>query len=331
MLKKVLAISLSTIIFMTGCTDYRGAEPPTPTQPTPDQSNNDPIGTLEQRAEGADRGAQSKLLTITVDQENTEAMNVYLRDNQTYIPLIPILDFLGYETQEESNGHTVQAGFTDVLYEVQKDSDQATVLEEPITLPTPVVTYQNETYITSESLEELLAHEYEINLKDDALNINTIKLESIFPGNEDLGDVEIDESADVPAVSRSQASRIIRTARRYTGKPYLFGAKTGDTSRFDCSSLTQYAYGVNGISLPRTSRAQAREGRYVPVSQLRAGDLLFFYWPGRYRSNKIVGHVAIYMGNGYVIQATPSRGVHITNAANSRYWRSVYLGAKRVS
>jgi hypothetical protein len=330
MFKKVLVILL-TIVFVTGCTDFRGATPPTPNQPTPDQSNKDPFGTLEQGTEGTDPKTQSKLLTITVDKENTEAMNVYLRDNQTYIPLIPILDFLGYETQEGSNGSSVQAGFTDVLYEVQKDSDQATVLEEPLTLPSPVVTYQNDTYITAEALEVLLGHEYEIALTDDTLNITTIQLESIFPGNEDLGDVEINEDEDVPAVSRYQADRIIRTARRYVGRPYSFGASTGDTSRFDCSSLTQYAYGVHGIYLPRSSRAQARVGRYVPVSQIRAGDLLFFYWPGRYRSNKIVGHVAIYMGNGYVIQATPSRGVHITNAANSRYWRSVYLGAKRVS
>lgn len=107
MLKKVLAISLSTIIFITGCTDYRGAEPPTPAHPGPDQSNKDPIGTLEQGAEGTGQEAQGKLLTITVDQENTESMNVYLRDNQTYIPLIPILDFLGYETQEGRNGRTV--------------------------------------------------------------------------------------------------------------------------------------------------------------------------------------------------------------------------------
>jgi hypothetical protein len=329
MFKKGLVIALLTIVFVTGCTDYRGATPPTPDSTTP-KLNTEPIGTLEQGAKRTDREEQSKLLNITVDQENTESMNVYLRDNQTYMPLIFILEFLGFETQEGNKGHSIQAGFTDVLYEIKKNSDQATVLEAPITLPSPVVTFQNDTYITAESLEELLEHEYEITLENDTLIINTIQLDSIFPGNEDLGDVEINEEEDVPAVSRYLANRIIRTARRYVGTPYLFGTSTNDTSRFDCSSLTQHAFGVHGISLPRSSRAQAGVGRYVPVSQLRAGDLLFFYWPGRYNSTRVVGHVAIYMGNGYMIQATPSRGVHITNAANSSYWRSVYLGAKRV-
>jgi cell wall-associated NlpC family hydrolase len=342
MMKKIPLLLLSTIIFVSGCGDFRGAQSPDPAQPAPGQANNNPFETLEQREgrageregregrEDQEKTVHSRLLSVTIDHEISEEMTVYIRDDKAYIPLVSILDFLGYETRERNEGRTIQAGFTDVLYEVQKDSNQATVLEKDVTLSTPVVTYKDQTYITSESLEELLGHEYEITLKNDSLTINTIKIESIFPGNEDLGDVEINEDADVPAVSRSEAYRIIRTARRYVGAPYSFGARTGNTSRFDCSSLTQYAYGVNGISLPRTSRAQAREGRYIPVSQLRAGDLLFFYWPGRYRSNRIVGHVAIYMGNGYMIQATPNRGVHITNGAESRYWRSVYLGAKRV-
>jgi hypothetical protein len=331
MFRKVLVIALLTIVLITGCTDYRGAEPPAANPPAPTQPNNDPIGILEQGTEEKDRGAQSQQVTVTLDEVDTEEMEVFLRDNQTYVPLVPTLEFIGFKTRERNNGRTVQAGFIDVLYQIQKDSDQATVLEKSITLSSPVVTHQNNTYITAEALEELLGKEYEIDFNDGILNINTVQGESIFPGNEDLGDIEIIEDVDVPAVSRYQANRIIRTARKYVGTPYLFGSPSWETSRFDCSSFTQYVYGVNGIYLPRSSRAQAGVGRYVPVSQLRAGDLLFFYWPGRYSSNRVVGHVGIYMGNGYMISATPSNGVHIVNAAGSRYWRAVYLGAKRVS
>ncbi|MCR8579035.1 C40 family peptidase, partial [Streptomyces sp. Isolate_219] len=64
---------------------------------------------------------------------------------------------------------------------------------------------------------------------------------------------------------------------------------------FDCSGLTQWAYGRAGVSLPRTSQAQRGAGRQVPLGQAQPGDLVI------YRSD--ASHVGMYVGNGQVVHA----------------------------
>jgi lipoprotein Spr len=117
------------------------------------------------------------------------------------------------------------------------------------------------------------------------------------------------------------ASNIISTGQRYLSVPYQWGAKSGRTDRFDCSSFTQYAFKLNGISIPRSSKQQSQVGTYVSRNQLQPGDLIFFYNP--------IHHVAIYMGNGKILHATNSSGVTITDL-NSGYWNSHYNTAKRI-
>ncbi|MFE1259231.1 NlpC/P60 family protein [Streptomyces albogriseolus] len=94
-----------------------------------------------------------------------------------------------------------------------------------------------------------------------------------------------------PASGRAAAA--VDAARSALGKPYVWGAN--GPSGFDCSGLTQWAYGQAGVALPRTSQAQRYAGRQVPLSEARPGDLVL------YRSD--ASHVAMYMGNGQVIHA----------------------------
>lgn len=119
----------------------------------------------------------------------------------------------------------------------------------------------------------------------------------------------------------SKAGSIIAKAKKYMGRPYNFGAKTGNTSSFDCSSFTQYLYRLYGVSLPRTSKAQSKAGRYVSKSNLKPGDLVFFYSP--------VHHVAIYIGNGKIIHTYGKPGVTISSI-NSGWWKTHYATARRV-
>jgi cell wall-associated NlpC family hydrolase len=100
------------------------------------------------------------------------------------------------------------------------------------------------------------------------------------------------EAASVAARSASALSK----AMSKIGKPYVYGA-TGPNA-FDCSGLVGWAYKQVGVSLPRTSAAQSRVGTPVSKSDLRPGDLVFFYKP--------VSHVAIYIGNGKVVHASTS-------------------------
>ncbi|GBF73108.1 hypothetical protein PA598K_01393 [Paenibacillus sp. 598K] len=125
---------------------------------------------------------------------------------------------------------------------------------------------------------------------------------------------------------------VIQEAKKYDGVPYLFGADDKSTKRFDCSSFTRYIYSKFGHDLARTARAQAKEGAYVPRSSLRIGDLMYFYVPGRFKSNEKVGHVGIYMGAQKMIHASPlpEDGVQVTDI-NKAYWKETFLFAKRLA
>jgi cell wall-associated NlpC family hydrolase len=124
--------------------------------------------------------------------------------------------------------------------------------------------------------------------------------------------------------SSSKASSIINTAYSKMGKPYVWGAE-GPNS-FDCSGFTSYAFRHGaGISLPRTSIAQAGVGVSVSKGQLQPGDLVFF---DSDRDGDI-SHVGIYVGGGQFIHASSSKGVTVSSL-NSAFYSSVYKGAKRV-
>ncbi|MDB4883171.1 MAG: hypothetical protein JWL95_1937 [Gemmatimonadetes bacterium] len=106
-----------------------------------------------------------------------------------------------------------------------------------------------------------------------------------------------------PAPSAT-ASRVLGSADRYVGVPYVWGGNT-PSSGFDCSGFTKYVFAAQGIQLPRTSREQARAGDGVPVDfgEMVPGDLLFFAEPG-----EAISHVAIYVGSGRIIHASSARG-----------------------
>ncbi|KIL40090.1 hydrolase [Gordoniibacillus kamchatkensis] len=129
-------------------------------------------------------------------------------------------------------------------------------------------------------------------------------------------------SAEAATVSAATtANRVIASGEKYMSVPYRYGARSGDTSHFDCSSFTQYVFKANGINLPRSSRQQSQVGTYVPRSQLKPGDLVFFYSP--------IHHVAIYIGNGKILHTFGKGGVTISNL-NSGWWSSHFATARRV-
>ncbi|MBC9728626.1 C40 family peptidase [Streptomyces sp. TRM68367] len=91
-----------------------------------------------------------------------------------------------------------------------------------------------------------------------------------------------------------RAAAAYAAAQSKLGSPYVYGA-TGPSS-FDCSGLTSWAYAQAGVSIPRTSEAQAQIGTKIySESQLKVGDLVFFF--------NDLHHVALYAGNGQVLHA----------------------------
>ncbi|MCL2595148.1 MAG: C40 family peptidase [Promicromonosporaceae bacterium] len=97
---------------------------------------------------------------------------------------------------------------------------------------------------------------------------------------------------------------VLEIAARYVGVPYVFGGST--PAGFDCSGFTRHVFAQVGINLPRTSRAQRNAGTVVSAADARPGDLI--WWPG---------HVAIYAGNGQMIDS-PRPGDHVRFRAISR-------------
>ncbi|MGC5360914.1 NlpC/P60 family protein [Streptomyces sp. DT24] len=105
-----------------------------------------------------------------------------------------------------------------------------------------------------------------------------------------------------------QGAEAVRYAVRQVGKPYVWGAQ-GPNS-FDCSGLTSRAWSTAGRSIPRTSQEQWRQLRKVPVRALRPGDLVIYFPKAT--------HVAMYIGNGMVVQAPrPGSRVKISPLASN--------------
>lgn len=121
----------------------------------------------------------------------------------------------------------------------------------------------------------------------------------------------------------ASGNTIVKTAYRYLGRPYVFGA-TGPRS-FDCSGFVRYVYRQHGIYLPRTAASQSRVGTSVSKRNLRQGDIVFF--KNTYKAG--ISHVGIYVGNNRIIHAFPRKGVNVQSLSNS-YLKAKYALAKRV-
>jgi cell wall-associated NlpC family hydrolase len=134
-------------------------------------------------------------------------------------------------------------------------------------------------------------------------------------------------AAQANPATTNKADKVISTGTHFLGVKYRFGAPSGVTYAFDCSSFTQYIFKKNGISLPRASSQQATKGTQVAKSNLKKGDLVFFKTPGRTGSK--IGHVAVYAGSNKILHTYGKGGVSYSNLTTS-YWKNNYVTARRV-
>lgn len=119
--------------------------------------------------------------------------------------------------------------------------------------------------------------------------------------------IEYYPALDAANAAMAKRSRIVNYASQFVGNPYVWGG-TSLTKGADCSGFVMSVLRHFGISVPRTSRAQAVSGKKVSSKDMRPGDLVFY-------ANKsgTVNHVAMYIGNGQVVNAASRRsGIKIT-------------------
>lgn len=118
--------------------------------------------------------------------------------------------------------------------------------------------------------------------------------------------------------------------KRFRGLRYCSKPEKARHSCTDCSFLVQQAYKKYNISIPRTAAKQCKNGKRVPLSQARAGDIVCFSKYSRY--SKKITHVGMMTSTGKVIHATVKAGVVIDNIASWKRYpkhQKVYLVAIR--
>ncbi|MGX7204790.1 bifunctional lytic transglycosylase/C40 family peptidase [Enterococcus pingfangensis] len=117
---------------------------------------------------------------------------------------------------------------------------------------------------------------------------------------------------------------IMDEALKYEGWKYVYGGASPTTS-FDCSGLTQWTYGKAGIVLPRTAQQQYDVTQHIPLSEAKAGDLVFFH--STYDAGDYITHIGIYLGNNRMFHAGDPIGYA---DLTSSYWQQHLVGAGRI-
>ncbi len=163
---------------------------------------------------------------------------------------------------------------------------------------------------------------------------------SVATGQQDVpGGPGPDEQAtvrekDTPVETRGELA--VKAAESWLGTPYTWGGGAAEGPSkgvgrgaarigFDCSGLVMAAWAKAGVGLGHYTGTQFRQGRRVPLSELRPGDLMFFGG-----ATTAPTHVGMYAGDGMMIHA-PKTGdvVKKVDVLSSRHYMTTFRGAVR--
>ncbi len=108
----------------------------------------------------------------------------------------------------------------------------------------------------------------------------------------------------------TEAEKAVAFVYDQLGCPYVYGGTGPCHLGFDCSGLVQAAWASAGVQIPRDTYEQWAALPHVPISSMEPGDLLIYNGEG---------HVAMYVGNGYIIDA-PQTGMDVEKIPESTSW-----------
>jgi cell wall-associated NlpC family hydrolase len=108
----------------------------------------------------------------------------------------------------------------------------------------------------------------------------------------------------------TQADTAVAFVFKQLGCPYSYGSTGPCSSGFDCSGLVMKAWAAAGITVPRDTYSQWAALPHISESAIQPGDLLFYNG---------LGHVAMYVGNGMIVDA-PSAGEPVRELSMSTAW-----------
>jgi hypothetical protein len=144
-------------------------------------------------------------------------------------------------------------------------------------------------------------------LQSQLAQLTPVSVSSLTAANGATFAQALDSASAGTAAGGTTGDAVVNEAKQFLGLPYVWGGNSKQTG-VDCSGLVQQVYKKFGIELPRLSADQARQGTAVSsLAQAKPGDLLA--WNNSSRNNG-ADHIAIYVGNGKMIEA-PRTGLNV--------------------
>lgn len=161
--------------------------------------------------------------------------------------------------------------------------------------------------------------------------IESINSENARPSAEKEAEIKAEkEKAAEEARKKTVEYRVnqfIAVAEKQIGKPYVLGSS--GPKKFDCSGLVYYCLRNSGNYTTRMNAAGYSKNssweKITSRSDLKRGDLMFF----RSDSSKSIGHVAIYIGNGMMIDASTSCGKVVKRSCTGSWSKRNFVCGRR--
>jgi cell wall-associated NlpC family hydrolase len=149
-------------------------------------------------------------------------------------------------------------------------------------------------------------------------SLTAAELTQVQAGTVDSGGGTTD--AVYTGTTSTQAGQAVAFVFAQQGCSYSYGSTGPCSAGFDCSGLVMSAWASAGVSIPRDTYEQWAALPHVSTSDLEPGDLVFYNG---------LGHVAMYVGNGMIIDA-PTEGEAVREIPMSTSWYADSLdGAAR--
>jgi len=118
----------------------------------------------------------------------------------------------------------------------------------------------------------------------------------------------------------TQSDTAVAFVFKQLGCPYSYGSTGPCSAGFDCSGLVSKAWAAAGITIPRDTYSPWAALPHISTSDMQPGDLLFYNG---------IGHVAMYVGGGMIIDA-PSAGQPVRELnMNTAWYAGSFDGAAR--
>lgn len=136
-------------------------------------------------------------------------------------------------------------------------------------------------------------------------------------------------SPDIAKEARRKANinKMLQTAEAQLGDPYVSGQE--GPNKFDCSGLVYYCLKQAGSNRGRYNAqgyANVTEWKKIEsMGDLQKGDLMFFWSDTKHK----IGHVAIYIGGGKVIDASSSNGKVVKRSCTTTWFKKYFRYARR--